>query len=69
MKKSEFMHRDLKPQNIFVNLYEEDKFSVLLADFDSSRNMTNSSELSTAFFTACYQPPERKEYSFSFDLW
>lgn len=60
------IHRDIKPDNIFV----DDKFRVCLGDFGLARSI--SKELTDAIGTKGYKAPEvilGKQYSEAIDIW
>ena len=63
------IHRDIKPQNIFLNK----KGSIKLGDFGVSKTLNNTLEKARTFVgTTYYLPPELingKKYSYMADIW
>ena len=81
MNNKHIMHRDLKPDNIFINypnLENKAIYQVKLGDFGFSKQLNNSSEAATAIGTPMYASPEklrnliteqRIPYNSKSDLW
>ncbi|CAD8057168.1 unnamed protein product [Paramecium sonneborni] len=85
LHKKQILHRDIKPQNIFLTSVDIEKANIKLADFDRSRRikteqiyeqkdfyLEDSSEENTIFSsTYNYNPPESfgTIYDFSSDIW
>ena len=71
----EVVHRDLKPDNIlmFKNVSKNNKFSLKIADFGLSKDLTMSkTSLNSEVGTYHYQSPQiidGKYYSFKTDVW
>lgn len=71
-----FIHRDLKPQNIFVNISFNGNPTAIIGDFGLSRRYYNNPEplqMSGQVCTLWYKPPElllgTKNYNTTVDIW
>lgn len=69
MHSKNIMHRDLKPQNLFINEAEDLK----IGDFGISKELKTADKLTNTFCgTPYYMPPEvyrRESYSAAADIW
>jgi cyclin-dependent kinase len=70
LHRNRILHRDVKPQNILINM----KGEVKLADFGLSRTITFPvKNLTLECCTLWYRPPEMllgsKKYSINIDIW
>ena len=66
--KNNLIHRDLKPQNIFIN----ENYIIKIGDFGISKQITDNSKAKTDIGTQIYYAPERLdegEYDNKVDIW